>query len=320
LATLRSLEVLSPGLLTTIQDLGRFGYGRYGVAPSGALDCFSLRIANLLVDNFENEACIEITMIGFKAKALGDVAVAITGADLGLCLNSNPIKTWRCHVLKRGDVLTFTALNLGCRAYLALGGGIHLPTVLGSKSTNLSSRFGGVDGRPLRQGDILWSESPEFHLKTAGRHFDRSSVPLYKNDWLLRVVLGPQDDHFSETSLDLFLQSVFRVSPRSDRTGIRLQGPVVETKEGMAESIISEGVIAGTIQVPGDGQPIIILNETVSGGYRKIATVISADLPILGQIISGDRIRFQAVSLRAARQALWRLEETIGRFRDSLSD
>ena len=198
MATLESLEVLSPGLLTTIQDLGRFGYGRYGVAPSGALDCFSLKIANLLVDNFENEACLETTMIGLKAKALADVAVAITGADLGLCLNNNPIKTWRSHVLKRGDILTFTALNLGCRAYLALGGGIHLPTVLGSKSTNLSSRFGGVDGRPLRQGDILWSESPEFHLKTAGRHFVKSSIPSYKNEWLLRVVLGPQDDHFSE--------------------------------------------------------------------------------------------------------------------------
>ncbi|MFZ0241115.1 MAG: biotin-dependent carboxyltransferase family protein [Desulfobacterales bacterium] len=319
MAAIAVMEVKAPGLLTTVQDRGRFGFGRYGVAPSGALDSVAMRIANLLVDNPEEEAVLEITLPGFSAVMLADAVVAVTGADLGWHKNDRPLGIWQSHRLHQGDTLAFRDLNAGCRAYLSLGGGWDVPEVMGSKSTNLSSGFGGFKGRPLQQGDILRSSSPQYYLEAAGRRFDLNAVPAYRGYWELRVVLGPQDDHFNFATQDRFLNTDFRVSPHSDRTGIRLLGNRLAAAEGLAESILSEAVVAGTIQVPGDGQPIILLGETVSGGYRKIATVITADLHLIGQVLPGDRLRFNAVTMREARQALWRLEETIGRFRDSLS-
>jgi biotin-dependent carboxylase-like uncharacterized protein len=226
---------------------------------------------------------------------------------------------WQSHRFHKGDTIAFRELNSGCRAYLSVGGGWELPEIMGSKSTNLSSGFGGLGGRSLQKGDVLWTASPHLFLGAGGRKFDLNAVPAYRGCWQLRVVLGPQDDHFDADAQDLFLNSDYRVSTHSDRTGIRLLGAKISAKDGMAESILSEGVVAGTVQIPGDGQPIILLGETVSGGYRKIATVITADLHLLGQVLPDDHIRFQAVTMREARQGLWRLEEMIGRFRDSLS-
>jgi antagonist of KipI len=318
MAAIGVLQVLAPGLLTTVQDRGRIGFGRFGVAPSGALDSVAMRVGNLLVDNPEAEAVLELTLPGFKATILSDAVAALTGADLGLHINGKPFGPWRSYRLYPGDILSLETLNSGCRSYLALGGGLQVPVVLGSRSTNLSSEFGGLDGRPLRSGDILKADSPRHYLHAAGRKFDLNTIPSYRNYWELRVVMGPQDDHFIEEACEKFLTADYQVSPKSDRTGIRLQGPRATVREGHAESIISEGIIAGAVQVPGDGQPIIVLGETVSGGYRKIATVISADLHLLGQVLPGDRVRFQAVTPREARQALWRQEGMIGRFRDSL--
>lgn len=313
-----ALEVLDPGMLTTVQDLGRNGFGKYGVAPSGALDGFALRVANLLVDNGEFEAALEITLQGFSARVLCDLAVAVTGGDLGLMKNGQPLPRWQSHRLQTGDHLSFERLRAGCRAYLAIGGGLHLPPVMASRSTNLSSGFGGFEGRALKAGDVLKTTAPSVHLHAAGRRFDQNSAALNAGFHELRVVLGPQDGDFGPEAIDGFLNSWYRVAPQSDRTGIRLQGPAVEVKSDLPESIVSEGLVAGAVQIPGDGQPIIILRETVSGGYRKIAVVISADLPLLGQILPGDGVRFQAVSIRRARQALWRREQVIARFRDSL--
>ena len=319
MATVAVMEIEAAGPLTTIQDRGRFGFGRYGVAPSGALDSVAMRIANLLVDNPVDEAVLEITLPGFSASMLTDAAIAVTGADLGWRQNNQPLGIWQSHRFHKGDTIAFRELNSGCRAYLSVGGGWEVPEIMGSKSTNLSSGFGGLGGRPLQKGDVLWTASPQLFLGAGGRKFDLNAVPAYRDFWQLRAVLGPQDDHFDEAAQDLFFNADYRVSDHSDRTGIRLLGAPISAKEGMAESILSEGVVAGTVQIPGDGQPIILLGETVSGGYRKIATVITADLHLLGQVLPGDRIRFQAVTMREARQALWRLEEMIGRFRDSLS-
>ena len=319
MATVAVMEVKAAGPLTTIQDLGRFGFGRYGVAPSGALDNVAMRIANLLVDNPEEEAVLEITLPGFTATVLADAVIAVTGADMGWHRNDQPLGMWQSHRFYKGDSIAFRELNSGCRAYLSVGGGWEVPEIMGSKSTNLSSGFGGLDGRPLQKGDVLWSASPQYYLGAGRRKFDLNAIPAYRGCWELRVVLGPQDDHFSTLAQDLFLNADYRVSAHSDRTGIRLLGARISAKEGMAESILSEGVVAGTVQIPGDGQPIILLGETVSGGYRKIATVITADLHLVGQVLPDDHIRFQAVTMREARQALWRLEEMIGRFRDSLS-
>jgi antagonist of KipI len=318
-APVEAIEVLAPGPLTTIQDLGRFGYGRYGVPQSGALDTFSLRAANLLVGNPENEACLEITTFGSRIKALRDVAIAVTGGDLKPFCNDTPFSMWTSSILKAGDILSFKGVKCGCRSYLAIGGGFSLPEVLGSRSTNLSSGFGGFDGRPLKRGDILSAHSPHLHLKTAGQSLPQDLIPRSTNTWRLRVILGPQDDQFTKDGRDTFLNSPYQVSYQSDRTGIRLAGPSLERRPEVEESIISEGVIPGAIQVPGDGQPIIILVEIVTGGYRKIATVISADLPLLGQIKPGDTVSFEEIPIQDAYGALRQFEERIRTFKEAIS-
>lgn len=315
MAKVKTLEILEPGPLSTVQDFGRYGFGRYGVPPSGALDSFALRTANLLVGNPDGEAGLEITLMGLKAKALTSIALAIGGGDLLPCINGEPIDTWRSYRMEDGDTLHFRSPKSGCRAYLSIGGGILVPPVLGSKSTNLSSRFGGFDGRPFKKGDLLFSNSPENHLRFCGKALPPEWTPLYGKEWRLRVLFGPQDMDFPEASKEVFLASPFKVSPQSDRTGVRLSGPVVQRKSGTGDSIISEGVVPGTIQIPGDGQPIILLSETITGGYRKIATVISADLFLLGQIKPGDHVRFVPVSPGKAAEALRDMEEHLGRLR-----
>jgi antagonist of KipI len=311
MAGVKCVEILSPGLQTTIQDLGRYGFGPYGVPPSGVLDSFAARIANRLVDNSENFACLETTLMGLRLKVLCDVCIAVTGADLQPHLNKTPLKLWRSHRLTEGHTLSLIGPKRGCRAYIAFGGGIQTPAVLGSRSTNLAAGFGGINGRPLQKGDVLDVDSPRLKLTAAGRAFKPSWIPEYSDTWTLRIVWGPQENDFMDEAKCIFVDSVYEVSPQSDRSGIRLQGPMIKRKADRSESIISEGLISGSIQVPGGGKPIIILGETVSGGYRKIATVISADLPLLGQIKPGDRIQFTSVSMNDAYRALVEMENKI---------
>ncbi|MDD5204386.1 MAG: biotin-dependent carboxyltransferase family protein [Desulfobacterales bacterium] len=308
----KALEILLPGPLTTVQDLGRYGFGCYGVPPSGAIDSFALRAANLIAGNAGGEACLEITLTGLKARILTDLVLAVTGGHLQPQLNGRPFSMWEGHSAKPGDILSFKGTKSGCRAYLSLGGGISLEPVLGSRSTNISSGFGGPEGRALRKGDILCSESPRLHLGRAGVSLDKDRIPHYGQEWSLRVLPGPQHEDFPRTARGLFMSSSYAVTQQSDRTGIRLSGPPLHRSTGLAESIISEGVVPGAIQVPGDGQPIIILVETITGGYRKIATVISADLPLLGQMKPGDRVKFVEVSREAALEALRSSEEILG--------
>ena len=316
---LKILEILSPGILTTIQDLGRFGCGRYGVAHSGALDAFALRIANLLVGNRQNQACLETMLLGPAMKAVSDTVIAVTGGNLQPQRNRQPIEMWRSHFLKKGDIISFGSAVSGLRAYIAVAGGIDVPVVMGSRSTNLSSGFGGYRGRPLKKNDILSSNKHPEPLLANGRIFNSDWIPVYTDSWSLRIIWGPQDDHFPKESRNRFLNASYKMSSNSDRTGIRLDGPAIRQKQDVEASIISEGVVSGSIQIPGDGKPIIILGETVTGGYRKIATVIAADLPLLGQIKPGDTVRFRAVSLDEAHQALAGVEAKICEFEESLS-
>jgi antagonist of KipI len=308
---IESLEILAPGPLTTVQDLGRYGFGRYGVPPSGALDSFSLRVANLLVGNPETEAGLEITLMGLKVRVLTDLVVALCGADLQPQWNDKPFDPWCAQIVRKGDTLFLKAPRTGCRAYLAVGGGISLAPVLASKSTNLASKFGGYEGRALRKGDLLFSNAPDRHLQRAGKLLRPEGRPSYTGDWIVRVLPGPQDQDFPEESKRLFFDSSFTVSSQSDRTGIRLSGPALHRKKELGDSIVSEGIVPGAIQVPGDAQPIILLVETVTGGYRKIATVISADLPLLGQVKPGERVRFQQVSMHESMTALQESENLI---------
>ena len=319
MAIVKILEVLSAGILTSVQDMGRYGYGRYGVAPSGALDFFSLRIGNLLVGNAEDDAGLETTLMGLRIKALTDIVIAVTGGHLQPQRGQQSLKMWRSHVLMKDDILAFKGPLNGFRSYMAVSGGINSSLLMGSRSTNLPSGFGGIEGRGLKPGDILFSELLPEQLQNAERQFNSEWIPNYRDSWSLRVVWGPHDDHFTNETRDMFLASTFKISPYSDRSGIRLQGPVIQSKTAVEDSIISEGVISGAIQIPGDGQPIIILGETVTGGYRKIAAVISADLPLLGQIKPGDDVRFRVVSLKEAHDALRNMEEKIRRFKENIN-
>lgn len=294
-------EVTQPGALTTVQDLGRFGYQQFGVPTSGALDNYAFRIGNLLVGNNEGAASLEITLFGCQLCALHDTSMAITGADLSATINGKPAPAWESLLIKRGEVLSFSKLKSGCRAYLAVAGGISVPEVMKSASTFVRAGIGGLNGRPLRQGDIL-SANERSAPSTAAR-MPAEYVPVYGNRIELRVILGPQDDYFTDKGKSTFLNSEYIVSAQADRMGYRLEGPRIQHLSGA--DIISDGIPLGAIQVPGDGLPIILLaDRQTTGGYTKIATTASVDMPKVAQAKPGDRIRFPQVNEEQA-IALW---------------
>jgi biotin-dependent carboxylase-like uncharacterized protein len=313
-----AFEVLQPGILTTIQDLGRYGFSQFGVPPSGALDPYSLRVGNLLVGNREEETVLETTLTGLKIKALKEVVLSITGGDLGPTLNGDPLEMWRTHVLVEGDIVHFKKIRTGCRAYLAVGGGFVVPKIMGSCSTYLSGNFGGLEGRKLRRGDILYTPNIPSPLDKLGLRFPLDWIHPFEKEISLRVVPGPQNYHFTEEGLQTFFSSPYQVTPQCDRMGIRLEGPKIERRPNVEESIISEGLISGAIQVPGDGKPIIILTELVTGGYTKIATIISTDLPKVAQLKPGDQVRFMSISIEEAHDLLKKQEERLKEFKEIL--
>ena len=309
------IEVIEPGLLTSVQDVGRFGYLRHGVPVSGAMDPVALRLANLLVGNQEDEACLEITLAGPRLQFRSSAVIAVTGADLSPSINGSPVGTWESAVVKQGDILTFEGQESGTRAYLAVAGGLDVPVVMGSKSTFMKAGIGGFEGRALKAGDLLMTRLPNSSTGMSERRILRSLVPSYDVSSPIRVILGPQDDRFTEAGLGVFLGEAFTVSAQSDRMGYRLQGPKIEHVSG--PDIISDGIPFGGVQVSGDGQPIVLMADRgTSGGYTKPATVISADIGKVAQRMPGDEIRFQAVTLVEAHEALQELESGIGRMRE----
>lgn len=312
------IEVQNGGLFTTVQDMGRYGYQRYGVPVSGAMDQFALRVANLLVGNQEGAASLEITFIGPSLRLLSDAVIAITGGDLDPRANDRPLAMWRAVTVPGGSVLSFGGMRDGVRAYLAIAGGIDLPPVLGSRSTYTRSRIGGVEGRALKVGDRLGvaEESPRDGVE--GKDLPHDLVPTYGHTHLLRVVLGPQDDAFTPEGIHTFLSSTYTVTPQSDRTGYRLEGPRVQHKR--SADIISDGIPFGAVQVTGDGMPIVLLADRgTTGGYAKIATVISVDIPRLAQAAPGDTIAFRGVTVAAAHRALRQQDAAIMRLRNAPS-
>jgi antagonist of KipI len=309
-----AFEVLEPGILTTIQDMGRYGCSQYGVPPSGALDSFSFRVSNLLVGNKEEEACLEVTLMGLKVRALKEVVIAITGGDLSPTLNGESLEMWRTHLLVQDDVIAFKKVRAGCRAYLGAAGGFVVPRIMGSSSTYLSGKFGGLEGRPLKRGDVLYTSSSS-SLDKLGLRFPSDWIPSFEKEVLLRVIPGPQDHHFTGKGFQTLISSSYEVTPQCDRMGVRLEGPRIERRSDVEESIISEGLISGAVQVPGDGKPIIILTELVTGGYTKIATIISADLSLVAQLKPGDRVRFKPISVKEAHDLLKENEERLKEFK-----
>lgn len=294
-------EVVQPGLLTTVQDKGRYGYQQYGVPVSGAMDSYALMVANLLVGNSEGDACLEITVLGPRFRILGDTLIAITGADLSPALNNNPLPMWEAVKVCYGDTISFGHPKSGCRSYLAVAGGIDVPEVMGSRSTYIKSRLGGLEGRSLRPGDRLRSGATR--VEFSARKLPSQYIFEYQAENELRVILGPQDDYFTERGIQTFLHSEYRISVQADRMGYRLEGPPIEHKAGA--DIVSDGVPPGAVQVPGDGLPIILLaDRQTTGGYIKIATVSTIDLTKLAQTKPGDTVRFLQITEEEAYQLL----------------
>ena len=309
------IEMVEGGIFTTVQDLGRYGYQRYGVPVSGAMDPFALRVANLLVGNPEEDAGLEVTLAGARMRFLVDTVVAVTGADLGPRLDDAALQMWRAVAVPEGGVLAFAQVSDGMRAYLAVAGGIDVPLVLGSRSTYTRSRLGGLEGRALASGDRLPTSWQEPRTRVEGRLLRPDHVPSCGESHTLRVALGPQDDAFPAESIQAFLSSTYTVTPTSDRIGSRLEGPPIQHKKGA--DIISDGIPFGAVQVTGDGMPIVLMADRgTTGGYTKIATVISVDLPGLAQAVPGDTVTFRSVTVEEAHQAFREQEETLQSLRN----
>lgn len=296
---MQAFEVITPGGFTTVQDNGRFGFQQMGVPVCGVLDTFAADMANHLVGNDDASAVLEITVTGPSLRFLSPLEIAVTGAEMDMTLNGRPVDQWRSMRVAPDDVLTLSQVRSGCRAYLAVSGGIDVPSVMGSASTYVGGGFGGYQGRPLKAGDILDAHGtgrpPAGH-----RALPENLIPNYPSHVVLRAVPGPQDDYFDTGMATTLFNSRYMVTPKADRMGYRLMGEKIPIRPGMPKSIVSEPSMPGGIQIPADEQPIILLVEQTVGGYAKIATVISTDIPKLAQATPGDTISFEKIDLPAA--------------------
>ncbi len=302
------MQVKSPGLFTTVQDLGRPGFGPLGVSASGAADPIALRLGNRLVGNSESTAALEMTLLGGVFLFSCDAVASITGSDFGPTLDGQPIALWTAFQIRAGQTLALGPTRSGARCYLSVQGGFVVPSFLGSASTHILSGLGGFSGRALRKGDTLGIGKPsmEFRNQTVAVSILRRLAPRKT----LRVTLGPQSDWFAESALADFLQRPYRVSEESNRMGLRLEGPPVPIAR--QDQMITEPVALGAIQIPSGGQPIILfVEQQTTGGYPKIANVISADLSSVGQLRPRDEIRLEQVSMAEARRLICEQEELL---------
>ena len=293
--------VIRPGLLSTIQDRGRFGSQWMGFPASGALDDFSFRAGNRLLAQGEDSACLEITMLGPKLKILEDVSVVLTGADFFPEVNGRRVPMWTVLDLCKDDLLSMTRARQGCRSYLCVEGGFDVPLVMGSRSTNVRLGLGGFQGRPLKKGDLLLvSPPPGRKTNSGGNALDKRRIPVYTSEVELRVVMGPHDCYFPVEGLKTFLHSEYRVSLDSNREGMRLTGPPVTFRDGKPQSIPSEASPPGGIQIRPNGEPLILMNDLSGGGYARIGHIISSDLSKTAQLAPGGIIRFKAIDVSKA--------------------
>ncbi|MCX7786627.1 MAG: biotin-dependent carboxyltransferase family protein [Spirochaetes bacterium] len=312
-----TFRVLDPGLLTTVQDLGRWGYQAFGVSPGGLMDEYAAILTNLLVQNPPDAALLEITLKGPTLRFEKAGWVALGGADCGATLDGKPVPNWSAFYGEAGSTLSLGFVREGCRAYIACRGGFDVPLVMGSRSTYLRAGLGGLQGRALREGDVLEGigmlESPHKPggIGNSNRDDGNSSltvtlplslVPRYGSPILLRVLLGPQEDLFEPEGVEIFFSSSYRISHEADRMGYRLEGPKIKHK-GKAD-IVSDALAKGAVQVPGHGMPIVMMaDHQTTGGYPKIGTVILADQYLLAQGKPGDEVRFFPCTEEEARIA-----------------
>jgi antagonist of KipI len=328
------ITVKRAGLLTIIQDLGRCGFQKYGVIVSGAMDQTSHRIANILVGNDENEPTVEMTLVGPTFQFQEDALIAICGGDLSATINGIPVHLWRPIYVKKNSELKFSACRNGCRAYLAVAGGFKIDKVLNSKSTYLRAGIGGLNGSALQTGDQLSvghysilakkiSSSLSKQVKNGyfeskwGVNPKRLTATQHKNIKEIRVIRGRQYDWFTEESQKHFFRSPYTITNQSDRMGYRLQGAKLTL--ATEQEMISEAVNFGTIQVPPDGKPIILLaDRQTTGGYPKIGQVIQVDLPIIAQAKPGEKLCFSEISLTEAHYLYMEREKYINEIKNGI--
>ena len=308
------------GLLTTVQDLGRIGYQRYGMPVCGAMDRYAMMLANILVGNPRDEAVIEATIMG-PVILFGEPEIfAVSGGDFAPALNGQPIENNRAYLAKAGDTLALPMVRSGARAYIAFAGGLDLEEVMGSRATCLKAAIGGVEGRVIRDGDSIGLKSPCGWLPDLeNRSAPADVLPAYSDHAEVRFTYGPQDDLFSDAGKSTFTSSIYALSDKSDRMGFRLDGPFVELAAGSDGNIISDGICFGAIQIT-NGQPIVMMaDRQTTGGYPKIGCVISADLPLLAQLKAGDKVRFRPVSVTAAQEIYLRHLQTLDKLEKKLA-
>ncbi|MBI1793592.1 MAG: biotin-dependent carboxyltransferase [Chloroflexi bacterium] len=310
-------EVLDVSGFATIQDLGRAGWRRFGVPASGPMDSFAFRAANLLAGNSMDAAALEIGAGEIELRALNDCVIAAAGAGYSLSVFTWTFPLWDSCFVRAGWTIRLNksgfpqrTADFGMWAYLAFAGGLEIESVLGSRSTYLRGHFGGLDGRLLQAGDVLRSGRPARALdELAARTLIEEARPAYNENPMVDVILGPQTERFDEKNIQTFLSSSYKVNHLSDRMGYRLEGPRSNHIGGA--DLTSEGMMAGAVQVPADGQPIVMMADcATAGGYPKIASVISADLPLLAQCAPGkDSVRFRATTVEAAQEKFRALME-----------
>jgi antagonist of KipI len=322
--------VLAAGMLTTVQDLGRVGFAKQGVGPSGAMDAYALQAANLLVGNHQSAAGLEVTAGGFRIEFRHRALIAIGGADLSPAISGVSVPTWRALYLQKGSELETTTARWGWRAYLAVAGGIDVPVVMGSRSTHLRAGIGGLEGRAVRAGDVLQRGRPAADAERAMLDSSRSLGPLpfaltdrtledperlYGSE-TVRFVRGPHWDMMDKGDRAAFVTQPLEVSDRSDRMGYRLSG--LELRSAKGAELISTAVLTGTVQVPPGGEPIVLLSDRqTTGGYPMVAQVIRADLGVVAQLRPGDEIRFTEVPLADAQRALKEVEDVVSELKEA---
>ncbi|WP_378955236.1 biotin-dependent carboxyltransferase family protein [Pelosinus sp. sgz500959] len=296
------ITTIQQGDSTTIQDRGRFGYQAYGMPVAGAMDQYAYAVANLLVGNRDDAAMFEMTGFGGAFKFDEKQFVAVCGADMQGELNGVSIKNWSSFIIPKGGEIRFNRTIIGYRTYLAVGGGLEIPMILGSRSTYARAKVGGYEGRTLRQGDVFYVGNDQAG-QVQPRNLEVEFIPQYTEEIRLRVLLGPQDDLFTESMIQTFLQSVYVVSEQAGRTGYRLKGPMIKPK-GKAD-IVSDAIWQGAIQISDNGMPFIMTaDHQTTGGFAKIGSVIRVDLSKLAQARPGDRISFMLVTEEEAIHAL----------------
>jgi antagonist of KipI len=328
------IKVAKPGLLSTVQDLGRYGFQKYGVIVSGSMDPIAHRISNWLVGNAENESVLEMTLTGPALEFKENCLISICGGDLSPSIGGQPVPLWRSVLVKKGSTLKFGGCKSGARGYLAIAGGIDVPRVMNSRSTYLRAEIGGFDGRSLKEGDTLESGVLQEDSKEMVEYLTPylEDKPFTEIDWSIssefisihqtekavRVIEGPEYDLFKEESRQAFFGNPFKISPQSDRMGYRLEGPQLALKQD--SNMISEAVSFGTIQVPSDGNPIILLaDRQTTGGYPRIGQVASVDLSLIAQTKPGEEISFTAVTLEEAQRLLIDREKQLNHLKQGIA-